>query len=637
MIGSRTPVFVPPGLHTLPVADAFSVFSGRWSRGSTTRPGGSKAELAEAGRSPRTIRTSTTIAVLALLALLVAGGTSLGQYPPTYGYGYGYPRPGYGPPGSYFQPSGFSYTGLSPGSSQASAGDSPEQRQRLYDQCIATLKHIDQNNNGIIEPDELTGGKTHSHKQMFEEVVQKTGLPATVPMSVSLIRDRLVVYYRVTPSMPGPPPGTPGSTPAATPGGPGATGGQPSAGASPAAPAVPGFGVATALPAVPGFGMSAPDGSSSLVQGPGGTFLVAISSAFPSSLSAASSFSSAALTTGNSETDRKLRDVAKNVLQKYDRNKNGVLEKDEWSQAKSDYKSADRNGDDIITLDELTAYYILRSRSRSDSPAAGSSTSVSSPSSSAASSKPQQQPSYRFRTPSERGLPKGLPPWFFDDDLDKDGQVSMAEFASQWTDEKAAEFQQYDLNQDGYITTEECVKSLKLQASASSTTGRSRPATPWTGRFGAGSEVGRGGPPPWPGPVGKPKKKEPVASEYVPPAARDAIKRLSGNAELSRLEKEWRDEREIYTARWLINDREQEVKLAADGTVVERREIVGTSDLPTPVRQTAAQFLSGAENVEYKKKSTLVDGQMLVVYEVRGDVGGRKRPPIHINADGKME
>jgi Ca2+-binding EF-hand superfamily protein len=63
-------------------------------------------------------------------------------------------------------------------------------------------------------------------------------------------------------------------------------------------------------------------------------------------------------------------------------------------------------------------------------------------------------------TPIER-LPKGLPDWFTAKDADGDGQVSMAEFAADWTPAKVAEFSRYDLNGDGIITASECLKAEK--------------------------------------------------------------------------------------------------------------------------------------------------------------------------------
>ncbi len=71
---------------------------------------------------------------------------------------------------------------------------------------------------------------------------------------------------------------------------------------------------------------------------------------------------------------------------------------------------------------------------------------------SSASSKP-----HTYLTATQR-LPEGLPDWFLRLDADQDGQISMHEYATTWTDAKAAEFAKYDLNGDGIVTPDECLK-----------------------------------------------------------------------------------------------------------------------------------------------------------------------------------
>jgi len=59
-------------------------------------------------------------------------------------------------------------------------------------------------------------------------------------------------------------------------------------------------------------------------------------------------------------------------------------------------------------------------------------------------------------------LTEGVPGWFFELDANDDGQVSMSEFASEWTNEKMAEFQAFDLNQDALLTMDEITRSKTL-------------------------------------------------------------------------------------------------------------------------------------------------------------------------------
>jgi Ca2+-binding EF-hand superfamily protein len=157
--------------------------------------------------------------------------------------------------------------------------------------------------------------------------------------------------------------------------------------------------------------------------------------------------------------DSRVRRYAEGLLRQYDENKNGTLEKDEWSRMRGDWQKADTNGDGIITVDELMAQLTSYSQRRpgdggsgaATSPNAAPSTADRSPRGNFTSQKPR-----RFLRATER-LPAGLPDWFTRDDADGDGQVTMAEFSSTWTDSKAAEFAAYDLNGDGTITPQECL------------------------------------------------------------------------------------------------------------------------------------------------------------------------------------
>jgi hypothetical protein len=84
-----------------------------------------------------------------------------------------------------------------------------------------------------------------------------------------------------------------------------------------------------------------------------------------------------------------------------------------------------------------------------------------SPSASKTTAPPEPKPAltkYRFLTPKER-WPKELPDWFRAK-ADADGQITMAGFTDRWTSDAVAEFEKYDLNHDGIITADECMKVL---------------------------------------------------------------------------------------------------------------------------------------------------------------------------------
>ncbi len=59
-------------------------------------------------------------------------------------------------------------------------------------------------------------------------------------------------------------------------------------------------------------------------------------------------------------------------------------------------------------------------------------------------------------------LTEGLPGWFYELDANRDHQVAMAEFATEWTNEKLAEFEQLDANRDGLLTSLEVLQSKAM-------------------------------------------------------------------------------------------------------------------------------------------------------------------------------
>jgi Ca2+-binding EF-hand superfamily protein len=219
------------------------------------------------------------------------------------------------------------------------------------------------------------------------------------------------------------------------------------------------------------FGLTSPPGSSSNSGS---------SSSSDRSRSGSSENRSSGSSDGSSSSSdaAKYKQYAESLIRQFDKNKNGMLEKDEFSEMKSEHRAADMNSDGVITLDELTAKLQSYSSGSSSSSGGSSSSSYGSRNGSSSSSggterrswfgsktgssttKPTDKKGYRLSTPTEK-LPKGLPEWFLRNDADADGQIAMVEYASTWTDQMAADFLKYDLNSDGYITPEECLAADK--------------------------------------------------------------------------------------------------------------------------------------------------------------------------------
>ena len=146
---------------------------------------------------------------------------------------------------------------------------------------------------------------------------------------------------------------------------------------------------------------------------------------------------------GSSSGDlERYKRYAESLIKQHDKDKDGRLERrdDEWNDLKSEQRDADKNRDSVITLDEMAVHlqtYSKGGRSSRDNNVVA-------------------KKSYRFLSPAER-LPKGIPESFLYKDTNGDGQVSMTEHTTSWTEAAAAEFLRYDLDGDGFITPNECL------------------------------------------------------------------------------------------------------------------------------------------------------------------------------------
>ncbi|MEX0586406.1 MAG: hypothetical protein WD176_07170 [Pirellulales bacterium] len=162
-----------------------------------------------------------------------------------------------------------------------------------------------------------------------------------------------------------------------------------------------------------------------------------------------------------------MRSYAESLVRQYDANKNGYLEPDESKGMRGDLQTSDANKDGRITSDEIAqklASYGSGGWKGGPGPSAQpgliSYESRDRRSPRGSDSKSSDRKSYRFLTPAER-LPKGIPDWFLRKDASADGQVSMVEYSTTWTNGELADFEKHDLNSDGVITPEECLAVTK--------------------------------------------------------------------------------------------------------------------------------------------------------------------------------
>ncbi len=169
------------------------------------------------------------------------------------------------------------------------------------------------------------------------------------------------------------------------------------------------------------------------------------------------------------EAPAKVRRYAERLLQRYDRNGDGVLEQSEWSAMHGQPEAADADRNGKITLEEWTNHIASFGRGHRmslSSPDAGAESASRAASSAregetsvdkALLQPPTRLPPNTTFHVSKSRLPAGLPDWFRSRDRNGDGQVSLSEYAPNAAPADVEQFARYDRNGDGLITVEECL------------------------------------------------------------------------------------------------------------------------------------------------------------------------------------
>jgi hypothetical protein len=419
----------------------------------------------------------------------------------------------YGGPGG---PGGYGGPGGSFGDRSRSGGDrqytESEIKERL-ERSEAMLRELDTNHNGILEPNEVP----EDRRRLMEFMAQRAGYELKLPMAIAQMRQHSENYYRsrsagATPGGMSPGMGSPGGPPPGRPSGP--------PGSSPGSPdemksrlaglesflksmdkngngileadEVPAdrrrglefmaqragyelkfpLSIATAMKsaedasrarssgATPGGPPSGAGNFGPPSSGPGFSAGTSPPSSSSNDSRSSSSRSRSSSQMGSADIDsatqQRIRDFVASFMRQYDKSSNGRLEKEEWPGGSfGSFDEANRTGGSVISSDELVIHftdYLKRGLLSSSMLGGGG---WGGPLASA------KTKSGRSLSPLER-LPKGLPSWFLRLDVDADGQVTMAEFSRDWTPETADQFDRYDLNHDGVITPEECLKVERM-------------------------------------------------------------------------------------------------------------------------------------------------------------------------------
>lgn len=144
---------------------------------------------------------------------------------------------------------------------------------------------------------------------------------------------------------------------------------------------------------------------------------------------------------------------AEERMRRYDRNKDGVLTKDEMSFFSGDPMDFDRNRDGKLNASELAVRYARR-REATEAAKAGPERRRRDDDRGSEEEVDVYNGRKSFRIMADDNS-DGLPGWFIDKDNDNDSQVAMAEYAETWDDATVKEFLGWDRNRDGVVTITE--------------------------------------------------------------------------------------------------------------------------------------------------------------------------------------
>ena len=156
-------------------------------------------------------------------------------------------------------------------------------------------------------------------------------------------------------------------------------------------------------------------------------------------------------------------------LRRYDRNQNGYLDKEELTRFSGNPMDFDRNRDEKLSRSELAVRYARRREFKEDAKNDGKSRKDNSDR--RREDKTEIPDVYNgrrsFRSSDEKALPDGLPGFFTDRDKNGDGQITLAEYASEFNDSIVAEFMESDLNNDGVIIPSEALRAVEQSDTSS--------------------------------------------------------------------------------------------------------------------------------------------------------------------------
>ena len=129
----------------------------------------------------------------------------------------------------------------------------------------------------------------------------------------------------------------------------------------------------------------------------------------------------------------------------------------------------------------------------------------------------------------------------------------------------------------------------------------------------------------------KAAKEKKISLDEVPEAARNTILHEAAGNMVREIEQETENERTVYEAEWKVDGKEVEVKVTADGKLLERETEIALKDVPEAARETILKEAAGSKVNEVEK---VVAGDR-VAYEAEWKADG-KEIEITVSTAGKV-
>ncbi len=121
---------------------------------------------------------------------------------------------------------------------------------------------------------------------------------------------------------------------------------------------------------------------------------------------------------------------------------------------------------------------------------------------------------------------------------------------------------------------------------------------------------------------------EQISIDKVPAKAREALLKHAQGAKFTEVEREKVRGVVFYEAEWMVDGREHEAKVTADGSLVELEEEVDAQSVPAAVRKAASKAFPKSAKLTFEKKT-------IVLYEVEAKVDGKEREVL-ISPSGQV-